>query len=109
MKEILLTKEERIIISTIASDNESGGHLLNKRSEEYWELRKKISSLLNLPKILPSQYLKERLDIFNKNTKLYGIEKAEQILRKEYEMLEYYKQCSDYDYYISLSEESRMF
>lgn len=34
MKEILLTKEERLIISTIASDNESGGHLLNERSEE---------------------------------------------------------------------------
>lgn len=109
MKDTLLTKEERVIISTIACDNESGGHLLRERSEEYWQLRKKLCSFLNLPKILPNKYLKERVKIFNENTNLYGIEKAKEIFRKESEMLEYYKQCSDYDYYISLSEENRMF
>lgn len=100
MKDTLLTKEERVIISTIACDNESGGHLLRERSEEYWQLRKKLCSFLNL---------QERVKIFNENTNLYGIEKAKEIFRKESEMLEYYKQCSDYDYYISLSEENRMF
>lgn len=48
MKDTLLTKEERLIISTIACDNESGGHLLRERSEEYWQLRKKLCSFLNL-------------------------------------------------------------
>lgn len=83
MKEILLTKEERLIISTIASDNESGGHLLNKRSEDYWKSRKIFSEIYNKSSI--------------------------ELTDKEKDMLEYYNQCSDYNYYISLSEESRMF
>ena len=84
MKEILLTKEEKAIISIIACDNESGGHLLRERSEDYWKLRKVLS------------------EIYNKSSKI-------ELSDKEKDMLEYYNQCSDYNYYISLSEESRMF
>lgn len=83
MKKTLLTKEEKIIISTIACDNESGGHLLRERSEEYWKFKKIFSEIYNKSSI--------------------------ELTDKEKDMLEYYKQCSDYNYYISLSEENRMF
>ena len=83
MKKTSLTKEEKAIICTIACDNESGGFLLRERSEDYWKLRKIFSEIYNKSSI--------------------------ELTDKEKDMLEYYNQCSDYNYYISLTEEKRMF
>lgn len=82
MKNTILTKNDKELISQIVCDDATGNHLLGrKRKEGYWEMRKEIVEAGN------SEVLTER----------------------QADILEYYKQSSDYDYYQSLPIEKRMF
>ncbi len=77
----MLTNEEKQLLSLIALDNETGNHLLGrKRPDGYWELRDGLYS------------------------------KKTQMPREKREMMmEYVRQCSDYDYYNSLPLGERLF
>lgn len=77
-----LTKEELEIISQIVCDDETGNHLLGRtRSDEYWQMRDEL--FVARQTLLPTQ--------------------------RHIEILEYYHQCSDYEYYNSLSQENKLF
>ena len=75
-----LTKEELETISQIVCDDETGNHLLGRnRSDEYWQMRDELFVAKHT--LLPTQS----------------------------EMLELYRQYSDYEYYHSLPQEKRLF
>lgn len=77
-----LTKEELEIISQIVCDDETGNHLLGRnRSDEYWQMRDELFVAKHT--LLPTQ--------------------------RHIEMLELYRQYSDYEYYHSLPQEKRLF
>lgn len=77
-----LTKEDQENISQIVCDDDTGNHLLGrKRSDEYWQMRGELFVARHT--FLPTQ--------------------------RHIEMLEYYRQCSDYEYYHSLPQEKRLF
>ena len=77
-----LTKEELGIISQIVCDDETGNHLLGRtRSDEYWQMRDEL--FVARQTLLPTQ--------------------------RHIEMLELYRQYSDYEYYHSLPQEKRLF
>ena len=77
-----LTKEEQENISQIVCDDETGNHLLGRaRSDEYWQMRDELFVARHT--LLPTQ--------------------------RHIEMLELYRQYSDYEYYHSLSQEKRLF
>ena len=77
-----LTKEELEIISQIVCDDETGNHLLGRtRSDEYWQMRDEL--FVARQTLLPTQ--------------------------RHIEMLELYRQYSDYEYYHSLPQEKRLF
>ena len=85
MKEnLLLTEEECNLIDAINCDNESGRHLLGKRSEDYWDMRVTIEKAR----------LRRNLG---------------QATEKELQTLEYMKQASDYSYWEKLPEEEKLF
>lgn len=78
----ILTDSDKELISQIACDDETGNHLLGrKRQEKYWEMRKEIVEAKS----------------------------SEALTERQTNILEYYKQSSDYDYYQSLPIEKRMF
>lgn len=72
---VKLSKQEKELIAQYASDMETGNHLLCPRSPEYRFFCTKMHILLNTAE-----------DKLDEHLKL---------------ILEYYKQCSDYDYYQS--------
>ena len=76
-----LTKSEKVMLSLIACDNDSGNHLLRERSDEYWQMQKEWAEAA----------------------------KAESPTEKQTMILEYVHQCTDYAYYHSLPTEKRMF
>lgn len=76
----LLTERDKRFISQIASDMESGHDLLCKRSHHYYQMRKKLSEA--------------------REAKLPDAKQAE--------ILEVFKQCSDYSYYQSLPLNERL-
>lgn len=77
----MLTNREKEILAQIAYDNETGNHLLYKRSDVYWQIRNEWVAANN----------------------------AETPNHKQRDMCEYVHQCSDYDYYNSLPLGRRMF
>lgn len=81
MKNTVLTRSDKDLISQIACDDETGNHLLRKRQEGYLEMRREI----------------------------IDAERQKALTERQADILEYYKQCSDYDYYQSLQIEERMF
>ena len=81
---LLLTQEECNLLDAINCDNESGRHLLGKRSEDYWDMRVTVE--------------KARL---HRN--------LGQATDKELQMLEYMKQGADYFYWKKLPEEDKLF
>lgn len=81
MKECLLTEKEKELISRIGCDLQTGNHLLRPRSEEYWAFGKEFAEAC----------ITQNPD------------------GKQKEMLEYYRQCTDYSYWNSLPEEERLF
>ena len=82
MKNTILTDNDKEFISQIVCDDATGNHLLGrKRQEGYWEMRKEIVEAKN----------------------------SESLTERQIDILEYYKQSSDYTYYQSLPIEKRMF
>ena len=82
MKGTILTDSDKELISQIVCDDETGNHLLGrKRQEGYWEMRKEIVEAEN----------------------------PEALTERQIDILEYYKQSSDYAYYQLLPVEKRMF
>ncbi len=81
---LLITNEECNLIDTINCDNDSGRHLLSKRSEEYWNMRATVE--------------KARLACLIGNA-----------TEKEKQLVEYQKQSSDYSYWKNLPDEKKMF
>ena len=81
---ILLTEAECSLIDSINADNQTGRHLLNKRSDDYWNMKVTIE--------------KARLHI--------NIGDATE---KEKQIVEYQKQASDYSYWKKLPYEKKMF
>jgi hypothetical protein len=79
-----LTEKEINLIERIASDIQSGNHLLNPRGDEYW-------SMWNL---------------------MVVARKAEELgtaSEKQMEMCEYERQCSDYSYWRALDDNKKLF
>ena len=77
----ILTNEEKSLLSQIACDNETGNHLFGgTRTKEYWEIR----------------------------DELYVARHTMTPTERHVIMLEYVKQCADYDYYHSLPPEKRV-
>jgi hypothetical protein len=77
----MLTQKEQELVSMIAADNESGGHLLSSRPPGYKAMRSEITEAVM----------------------------AKRHTVRQSELLEYLKQCSDYVYYDSLPKEQKMF
>jgi len=81
---LLITNEECNLIDAINCDNDSGRHLLSKRSEEYWNMRVTME--------------KARLACLTGNAS-----------EKEKQLVEYQKQSSDYSYWKNLPDEKKLF
>ena len=81
MRDTVLTKREKELISQIACDLESGNHLIRPRNKEYRD------------------FFREFLEVSN----------TKEPTERQKEILEYYKQCSDYFYWKNLPDEKRMF
>lgn len=81
---LLITNEECNLIDAINCDNDSGRHLLSKRSEEYWNMRATVE--------------KARLACLAGNA-----------TEKEKQLVEYQKQSSDYSYWKNLPDEKKLF
>lgn len=77
----MLTDKEKEILSQIACDNETGHHLLYERSDDYKQMRRDW---------VIAYY-------------------AENPTEKQSEICEYVHQCSDYNYYMSLPQEKKLF
>lgn len=76
-----LTNKEKEILSQIVCDNETGHHLLHRRSGDYWRIR----------------------------NEWVAAGKAVTPTDRQKNICEYVHQCSDYDYYNSLPLDKRMF
>lgn len=79
-----LTDKEKEILSQVASDNETGNHLLGRnRPDGYWDLRK--------------EWVDADMTAKSERTERQAV------------IWEYVYQCTDYNYYKSLPSEKRMF
>ena len=81
MRNSVLTEKEKELISQIGCDFQTGNHLLRSRNEEYWIFAKYFEEARNTLK--PTE--------------------------KQKEMLEYYRQCTDYSYWENLPDRDKMF
>jgi hypothetical protein len=81
MRNSMLTEKEKELISQFGCDLQTGNHLLCPRSEEYWSFGK--------------EFVEAR--------------EALEPTEKQKEMLEYYRQCTDYFYWKNLPDEQKMF
>lgn len=81
MRTNTLTEKEKELISQIVCDLETGNHLLRPRSEEYWAFSKEFAEahMTQTPN------------------------------EKQKEILEYYRQCTDYHYWNNLPDRDKMF
>lgn len=79
-----LTELDTSYISQIASDIQSGNHLIRERSEEYWEH-------------------------FYEMVRARTNEKRGYATHKQAEMCEYERQCSDYFYWKHLPQDKKLF
>lgn len=77
----MLDKHVKRILQRIAQDNETGRHCLEYRQDVYWYTRDALNNAI----------------------------KAENPDETQKEMVEYYRQITDYEYYNSLPKEIRMF
>ena len=84
MKSAKLNEKEKSLLSQIIADEESGTYLLRSRTKAYFELRKEL--------IRASE----------------AMEKGNPNERQKY-IFEFAKQCKDYNYYMSLPVELRLF
>lgn len=79
-----LTDKEKEILSQVATDNETGNHLLGRnRPDCYWDLRK--------------EWVDADMTAKSERTERQAV------------IWEYVYQCTDYNYYNSLPPEKRMF
>lgn len=82
MKNTILTDKDKELISQIVCDDATGNHLLGrKRQEGYWEMREELVEARD----------------------------SEALTERQADILEYYKQSSDYAYWKSLPIEKRLF
>ena len=81
MKECNLTQREKQLICRISSDLQTGNHLLFERGQEYWDFGKEFSEA-------------------------YA---AEVPTDRQKQIVEYYRQCSDYSYWNSLPDDEKFF
>lgn len=79
-----ITDEECEMISKIASDIDSGNHLIRPRSKDYWDFF----------------YMMVRA----RTNEIHG-----HATHKQAEMCEYERQCSDYSYWKKLPTEKKLF
>ena len=84
MRNLILTEEETSLICQIAYDLESGNHLIYPRSDRYREFF--------------NEFIAANASVEN------GI-----ATEKQKQIVEYHKQCTDYEYWNSLSDEEKMF
>lgn len=83
--DLLISDEETRLLDKINSDNSTGHHLLARREEAYWNMRKEIA---------------EAEDLKAKGAALSG---------RQEQILEYLRQGEDYSYWKSLPEEKKLF
>ena len=81
MRNTTLTDKEKELISQIACDQESGNWLIRPRTDEYWAFYRDFCD---------AAYAKEPTE-------------------RQTDILEYYRQCSDYYYWKNLPDEEKMF
>lgn len=81
MKNTILTEQEKEHLSRIGMDLQTGNNLLFRRSKEYWDFHKIF---------LDAMRAKDPTD-------------------KQKEIREYYKQCTNYDYWNSLPDDEKLF
>lgn len=81
MRKTVLTKREKELISQIACDLQTGNHLLYPRSEEYLAFSREFADAHD----------------------------ASEPTEKQKEILEYYRQCTDYHYWNNLPDRDKMF
>lgn len=56
-----ITDEERRLISQMASDRETGNHLIRERSDKYWELQEEMRSVMET---LPHNWDERQKDLY---------------------------------------------
>lgn len=78
---LLISEEEMHLLEKINLDLATGAHLVNPRSDEYWEMLRQVAEA----------------------------EDAKEPTERQAQMLEYIKQCSDYFYWEKLPEEKKLF
>lgn len=77
---VQITSEQRKIYNQIACDLETGNHLIRPRSKEYWIEFERVSNIY-------------------KSSERTELEDA---------ILQFIRECSDYDYFHSLPEDQRL-
>lgn len=83
MKDTVLTENEKKLISQIVRDEETGNYLLKKKqSDGYVKMREEIEEICKTNKVWTE---------------------------RQKDIMEYFRQCSDCFYYLSLPAEKRMF
>lgn len=78
---LLISEEEMNLLEKINLDLATGAHLVNPRSDEYWEMLRQVAEA----------------------------EDAKEPTERQAQMLEYIKQCGDYFYWKKLPEEKKLF
>ena len=81
MRNTVLTQREKELINQIACDHENGNYLIRPRTDEYWAFRKDFCD---------AAY-------------------ANELTERQADILEYYRQCSDYSYWKNLPDDEKMF
>ena len=75
---LLLSKKERKLISQIVTDQQSGNHLLRKRTPEYWKMYRRLQMAYSKTDNIRTEY--------------------------EYQMFEYADACEDFYKYRAFCE-----
>ena len=81
MRDSKLTQREKELISKIGCDLQTGNHFLFPRTKEYWEFHKTMHDAVE----------------------------AKEPTEKQKDILEYYRQCTDYYYWKNLPDEEKMY
>ena len=81
MKNTILTEQEKEHLSRIGMDLETGNHFLFPRSREYWDFHRTFLEAM----------------------------RSKEPTEKQKEIREYYKQCTNYDYWNNLPDDEKLF
>ena len=81
---LLLTKEECELLTRIATDSQTGNHLLHPRSEAFWKMGREYAEADDAVK-------------------------AGKATERQEQMVEYVRQCQDYFYWRTLPEDKKLF